>query len=214
MTVSPLTLYRIGTPSPSNPDSGLASHGPGARCCVRLPSVIRNTVDPNLDQNPRIILLVRARNAHRLRRHISPSTGNIQLGARLIKLCSHIPVRRMQSQQLLSQQVLARGQALGNVGVRPASVGDHIIDAPLARRRVEEVFMDLEPLEAIGRRGRGVVNLSHVSGDGPLMGAGDRMVRVVRPLLAADDVAPPSANAVARLDVDDLVGMRPGNAAG
>jgi hypothetical protein len=39
------------------------------------------------------------------------------------------------------------------------------------------------------------------------------MVRVVGPLLAADDVAPPSADAVACLDVDDLVGMRPRDSA-
>lgn len=45
------------------------------------------------------------------------------------------------------------------------------------------------------------------------MRAGDRVVRVVGPLLAADDVTPPSADAVASLDIDDLVGMCPRDAA-
>lgn len=40
------------------------------------------------------------------------------------------------------------------------------------------------------------------------------MVWVVGPLFAADDVTPPGADAVACLDVDDLVGMSPGNSAG
>ena len=119
----------------------------------------------------------------------------------------------MQRKKLLAQQVLPRGDAFGDGGVGPAAVGDHVVDAPLARSRVEAVFGDLGPTETVGRCGGCVVDLGQVCRDGPLVGGRDRVVRVVGILRAADDVAPPRADAVARIDADDLIRVGSGKTA-
>src|SRR3569833_1072006 len=138
---------------------------------------------------------------------------DLDLGARLVELGGARGLGRVQGEDLDAQQVLAGGDALGEVEVGPAVVGHHAVDAPLLVARVEAVLGDLEPLQAVERGGGGVVDLGQVGHDGPHVRVGDWVVLVAGELGAADDVLPVGADLVAGRHVDDLLGRRAGLAA-
>ena len=82
-----------------------------------------------------------------------------------VELCLSLLARRVQRDNLSPQQVLAGGDATGDLEIDPATVGDHAVDAPFAGA-VEAVFADLEPLQARAGRGSCVVNLCEVEHGG------------------------------------------------
>lgn len=69
----------------------------------------------------------------------------------------------MQGDDLDPHQVVARGDALGDIKVVPASVGDEGVDCP--DTVVEARVGNLEPFVACGSGGGGVVYFCEVDGD-------------------------------------------------
>lgn len=149
-----------------------------------LAAIIGHTVNPDLDKDAGVFLLVGAGDADRLGRLVGAGAGHVHLGARLVELRVHVAVGRVQGQQLLAQQLLSRSQAGGDVGVGPTLVGDHVFDPPLARRRVEGVLVDLESAQPRRRRRRRIVHPRHVRRDGLLVRRRDRVVWVPCPAAA------------------------------
>ena len=64
----------------------------------------------------------------------------------------------MEGEELDAEEVLAVGDALGEVERVPAVVADDIVDAPGSRGGVEVILGDLEPLEPLEAGGGGVVD--------------------------------------------------------
>ena len=171
-------------------------------------AVVVSAVDPDLDQDAGVILLVHARDRHGLSRQHRPCARHIELRAGLVELSAFGVIRRVQSKQLYPQQVLARRDASGDRGVRPSLVRNHGVDGPYRLGGVERLFVDLEPLQARKGCGCSVVDLGHVIHDGAFVGWVNVLGLVVGVLRSTDDVAPGGTDLVTGLDVDHDVGVR------
>lgn len=148
------------------------------------------------------------------------------MSTRLIKLCLVGLARRVKSQDLDAQKIVAWSNALREVEINPAVILDHGINSPLLAVGIKTVVPDLEPAKLSARdssqqnsctdssniplkasdssRG-GIINLGKVRLDRTLVRLGDRVVGVVSKLSTANYMAPISTEPVTSGDVDDGV---------
>lgn len=127
--------------------SRLARDRRRAGSSVRLAVVVRRTsraVDASEDS--RLISGVSAGERGSLGGAEGAAAGEVDLGAGLVELGLAGLAGGVQGEDLDAEQVLAVGDAGGDVEVDPAVVGEEVVDAPDAAVGVEGVFPDLEPV--------------------------------------------------------------------
>ncbi len=92
---------------------------------------------------------VGAREADSLRGGEGAGARDVDLGAGLVELSLVGLVGAVQSQDLNAQEIVAGGDALGDVEVDPAVVLDQVVDTPLLAAGVKGVLPDLEPVSIL-----------------------------------------------------------------
>lgn len=210
----------------------LARDGVGTRSLVRPAAVVgraREAVDVGRDAG--VVRLVGAREADGRRRREGAALGDVDLRARLVELRLVRLVGAVQRQRLSAQEVLARGDAAGQLKVDPALVLEHRVDAPCLAGHVKALLPDLEPVVVcqlgggVGKGGQyvpleprharrgSIVNLGEVCHHGPFVRLCDGVVRIVGKLCASDDMPPVHAQLITARDADDGLGLAPARAA-
>lgn len=134
---------------------------------------------------------------------VGSRASDVDLSALHVELSLAADAGRMESDELSTEEVVSWGNAGWNVKVLPSSSLDHLVNTPLAT--LKTVLVDLEPLEAGGAGGGGVVDLGEVDDGWTLVGGSDWVVWVVGALRTANDVTPPGTNSSTSWDVDDVV---------
>lgn len=134
-------------------------------------------------------------------------------------------VRAMKSDQLDSHEVVAGCDTRRHVEVLPTGIANHTVDTPLSIVGGKTVLSDLEPLETASVSGCSVWDLREVghcrayhwpqiavrgsmgivnNGAHTLVTLRNRVVRIIRALRTANDMAPPSADTSASGNIDDV----------
>jgi hypothetical protein len=194
---------------------------------VLAPAVVGVTLGVvDADDDTRVVGRVGAGEADRLGGREVARAGDLDLGALHVELGAAGEAGRVQRQQLDAHQVVAGRDALRHGEVVPAVVADHLVDGPDAARQA--LLGNLEPPQAVGGGGRGVVDLGEVDLDRAwgvevvsyeriqgvgreeiylweltLVRSSDRVIRVTRERGPADLVLPPGADGGAGGDLDD-----------
>lgn len=122
----------------------------------------------NIDQDPRIRGFIRARKRNSTRAR-GPTARNDQLIARHIELRAPCASRRMQRDDLGSQQIVARCKTRRHGESTFPTVVVERHGTPFLRREVVALLVDLEPDRAAAIGGRGVADPRKVDDDGPVM---------------------------------------------
>lgn len=161
----------------------------------------RSRVD--VEGDARVVRGVRAREADGISGGSRSTTSDVDLGASNVDLSTASTVSRVESDEFSSEEVVARSEARRHLEVMPASLLDHGIDTPFST--VQTLLSNLKPAETRGTGACRVVDLGHVEHGGTLVAGGDRMVRVVLSLRAANDVTPPSTDTSTSRNVDNGV---------
>lgn len=124
----------------------------------------------------------------------------------------------MESSNFDAQQVVSWSNAGWHIKVRPASIGDHVVDTPLSSTKA--IRGDLEPGETTGARGLSIGYLCEVSLNGSLnmiemsnkrwsmrrtyvVGGSNWVIHIVGVLCPSDNVLPEGSYFRTGRDSDD-----------